>query len=102
MQSTGQIEIILPRTLVAEADGQRHVRVEVSSEWQVADVLRELRHRYPILVRRLQDETGALRRFVNLYVDGEDVRQLDGLATPISGGQQIQVIQSVAGGGYYT
>ncbi|HKU10938.1 MAG TPA: MoaD/ThiS family protein, partial [Sinomonas sp.] len=53
---------------------------------------------YPILARRIRDETGRLRRYVNVYVDGEDVRRRDGLETPVADGQEILVIQSVAGG----
>ena len=52
----------------------------------------------PAVVRRIRDETGALRRFVNVYVDGEDVRHLDGTATPLRDGCLVQVLPSVAGG----
>jgi molybdopterin converting factor small subunit len=50
-----------------------------------------------LLGRRLLDETGQLRRFVNLYVEGEDVRRSAELDTPIGEGQKVQIIQSVAG-----
>lgn len=53
---------------------------------------------FTVLGRRLRDETGALRRFVNIYVDGDDVRRLQGLATEVRPGQEVLVIQSVAGG----
>ncbi|BAS11644.1 putative sulfur carrier protein slr0821 [Arthrobacter sp. Hiyo4] len=51
-----------------------------------------------MLARRLRDETGALRRYVNMYVAGDEVRRLQGLETEVSPGQEVLVIQSVAGG----
>jgi molybdopterin converting factor small subunit len=53
---------------------------------------------YPVLARRLRDETGALRRYVNIYVNGDEVRRLQGLETEVAAGQEVLVIQSVAGG----
>jgi molybdopterin converting factor small subunit len=64
----------------------------------VRDLLAEITTRVPLLGRRLLDETGQLRRFVNLYVEGEDVRRSAELDTPIREGQKVQIIQSVAGG----
>jgi molybdopterin synthase sulfur carrier subunit len=46
----------------------------------------------------VRDETGALRRHVNVYVDGEEVRRLAGLQTPVPAGSEVMVVQSVAGG----
>jgi molybdopterin synthase sulfur carrier subunit len=51
-----------------------------------------------MLDRRLRDETGRVRRFVNVYVDGDDVRYLAGLDTTVRDGAQVQVLPSVAGG----
>jgi molybdopterin synthase sulfur carrier subunit len=48
--------------------------------------------------RRLFDETGRLRRYVNVYLDGVDVRIGDGMDTPVSGGAELLVLPSVAGG----
>jgi molybdopterin converting factor small subunit len=53
---------------------------------------------YPVLARRLRDETGALRRYVNIYVNGDEVRRLQGLDTEVAAGQEVVIIQSVAGG----
>ena len=52
----------------------------------------------PALARRLRDETGTVRRFVNVYVDGDDIRHTDGLSTPLRAGSEVHVIPSVAGG----
>ncbi len=53
---------------------------------------------YPGLRERLCDETGEIRRFVNIYVNGEDVRFLSGLATPLSAGDEVSIVPAVAGG----
>ncbi|MDQ1720197.1 MAG: hypothetical protein QOE89_4150 [Pseudonocardiales bacterium] len=91
------IEVILPRALTAEADGQRRLRVPCDRAITVRDLLAEITTHVPLLGRRLLDETGQLRRFVNLYVEGEDVRRSAELDTPIGEGQKVQIIQSVAG-----
>jgi len=64
----------------------------------VADVLDVLALTHPVLERRLRDETGQVRRFVNLYVDGEDIRRTGGPATPVPDGAELLVVPSVAGG----
>jgi molybdopterin converting factor small subunit len=51
-----------------------------------------------VLERRIRDEAGALRRFVNVYVDGDDVRFVDGVHTALRDGAVVQVLPSVAGG----
>ena len=53
---------------------------------------------HPVFDRRVRDETGALRRHVNVYVDGEEVRRLSGLDTRVPAGAEVMVVQSVAGG----
>jgi molybdopterin converting factor small subunit len=84
--------------LADEAGGARHLSLELRQDSTVGSLLAELADRYPVLGRRLRDETGALRRFVNVYLDGEDVRQLAGLQTPVSAGAEVSILQSVAGG----
>jgi len=58
----------------------------------------ELESMHPGLKERLCDESGELRRFVNIYVNGEDVRFLDGLATPLKENDEISIVPAVAGG----
>ena len=88
----------MPRALAADLGGAREASVPAPAAGSLAGLLDELRGSRPMLERRVRDETGALRRFVNVYVDGTDVRHGDGLATPVRGGQAVEVIQSVAGG----
>ena len=58
----------------------------------------ELESSYPGIKDRICDETGEIRRFVNIYVNGEDVRFLDGLGTPLNPGVEISIVPAVAGG----
>ena len=53
---------------------------------------------YPGMQQRLMDETGQLRRFVNVYVNGDDVRFLDGLGTALKDGDEVCIVHAVAGG----
>lgn len=53
---------------------------------------------FPGLKERLCDETGDLRRFVNVYVNGEDVRFQDGVNTPLKAGDEVSIVPAVAGG----
>jgi molybdopterin synthase sulfur carrier subunit len=59
-----------------------------------------LEQQYPGLKERLCDETGELRRFVNVYVNGEDVRFQQGVQTPLKGGDEVSIVPAVAGGGH--
>ena len=53
---------------------------------------------YPGMKERVLDESGQLRRFVNIYVNGEDVRFTDGLSTSLKDGDEISIVPAVAGG----
>jgi molybdopterin converting factor small subunit len=92
------VTVLIPRLLAECAGGRHELSVEAPEPGTVAGVLDTLAAQHPVLDRRVRDETGALRRHVNVYVDGEDVRRLDGLATVVPPGAELLVIQSVAGG----
>lgn len=53
---------------------------------------------FPGMKDRICDDTGQIRRFVNVYVNGEDVRFLDNLATPLKAGDEVSIVPAVAGG----
>jgi molybdopterin converting factor small subunit len=91
------VEVVLPGVLADLAGGSKHLQVEPGGA-TVADLLDALAAEHPLLARRIRDETGKVRRFVNVYVDGEDVRYSDGVATPVADGAVVQVLPSVAGG----
>jgi molybdopterin synthase sulfur carrier subunit len=92
------VEVRLPGLLAADADGKTVHRVPADGVRTVADLLDALASGHPRLDRRLRDETGTLRRYVNVFVGQEDVRRLNGLATPVRPGDVVLVLPSVAGG----
>ena len=71
--------------------------VEVSAG-TIGQAIGELQTRYPGIKERLLDEAGAVRRFVNVYVNGEDIRYLSKEETPTKDGDTISIIPSIAGG----
>lgn len=78
--------------------GASTVQVELSDGATLGALLDALGSSFPGLNRRLRDERGELRRYVNVYVDGEECRWLDGPDTVIVNGAEIRLIPSVAGG----
>ena len=89
------VEVKLPTMLRAHADGQSTVAVEGAS---VGAVFTALVERYPGLRDNLLDAGGGLHKFVNVYKDDDDIRYLDGLATPLASGDVVSIIPAVAGG----
>jgi molybdopterin synthase sulfur carrier subunit len=75
--------------------GEKQISVEPGS---LADVIAALEAAHPGLGERLLDEDGSLRKFVNVFVDDDDVRYLDGLATPVGDNITVSIIPAVAGG----
>ena len=89
------VTVKLPTQLRAAAGGAATVAADGDTVGAVLDSLYE---QHPDLRDSLSDGEGALRRFVNVYVDGEDVRFGDGLQTPVSDGGEVQILPAVAGG----
>ncbi|MDP1876368.1 MAG: MoaD/ThiS family protein [Actinomycetota bacterium] len=92
------VTVRLPQSLAEHAGGRRELAVDVPPGATLADVLDVLATMAPGVDRRVRDETGAVRRFVNVYVDEDECRTLDGLRTPVPPGTVLFVIPSVAGG----
>ncbi len=92
------VDVLLPGVLREHADGQDCLQLELGDEATVHVALEALSLRWPALGRRLRDDTGAVRRHVNLFVDGEDVRTLHRAQTPLRDGAVLHVLPSVAGG----
>ena len=88
-------KVKLPTQLREAAGGESAVSVEGATVGAVLDALFD---RHGELRDRLSDGDGGLRRFVNVYVDGEDIRFGDGLDTPVADGQEVQILPAVAGG----
>ncbi|MCW2702454.1 MAG: thiamine S protein [Blastococcus sp.] len=91
------VQVLLPGVLAALVGGAKHLDVEPTGG-TLADLLDALAAEHPLLGRRIRDETGQVRRFVNVYVDGDDVRFEGGLAAKVRDGAEVHVLPSVAGG----
>ncbi len=93
-----QVQVRIPTILRAYTGGASGVSVQTFSGATVSDVISAVEADHPGVRARVLDETGQIRRFVNLYVDEEDVRFADGLATPVPAGATLSIIPAVAGG----
>ncbi len=89
------ISVRIPTPLRRVTNGADKVDVEGDT---LAAIIDALDGKFPGIRGRLCDEDGALRNFVNVYVNGEDVRFLDGLATPTKSGDEVSIVPAVAGG----
>jgi sulfur-carrier protein len=89
------VVVKIPAQLRAAAGGESEAEVEGAT---VQEVLNGLYERHGELRERISDEDGSLRRFVNVYLSGEDIRFLDGLATPVKDGSELTILPAVAGG----
>jgi molybdopterin converting factor small subunit len=93
--ATTTVKVGIPAALRDRTSGRRWV---TASGGTVRDVIASLESDYPGLGFNLCYETGELREFVNVFVGEENARYLQGLDTPISAGQTVHFIHSVAGG----
>jgi len=87
--------IRIPPVLRAQTGGQPEVEAEGSN---VGEVLRALTAAHPDTESQLFGEEGDLNRYVNVYLNDEDVRVLDGLDTPVSDGDTVVILPAMAGG----
>jgi sulfur-carrier protein len=89
------VVVKIPTQLRAAAGGEAETVLEGAT---VQEVLEGLFARHEELRTRIADGDGSLRRFVNIYLAGEDIRFLDGLATPVCDGAELTILPAVAGG----
>jgi molybdopterin synthase sulfur carrier subunit len=85
----------IPTQLRAATGGETETEVDGAT---VQEVLDGLFDRFDELRARISDDDGSLRRFVNVYLAGEDIRFLDGLQTPVADGAELTILPAVAGG----
>jgi molybdopterin converting factor small subunit len=98
-QAAAAIRVRLPGALRPAAGGNKCVDIPVAADVPLADLLDALDARYPVLARRIRDEQGRLRRYVNVYIDGTDAREHDDpTRAPVRPGAEVLVLPSVAGG----
>ncbi len=85
----------IPPVLRASAGGAKQVEIAGTT---LGDVLQDLVRRYPALGPQLLTPDGELNRFVNVYVDGQDVRYLQEKATPVAERDEVVILPAMAGG----
>ena len=90
------VTVRIPTPLQRLTNGQAEVQCEGSS---VNTLLADLEKRYPGIKERICDEKGQLRRFVNIFVNEEDIRFLQGDQTKVKDGDDVSIIPAIAGGG---
>jgi sulfur-carrier protein len=85
----------IPTPLRSLTKGQAEVQVAADN---VADLIDDLEKQFPGIKERLVDEGGEVRRFINFYINEEDVRFLQGSKTAIKAGDQVSIVPAIAGG----
>jgi sulfur-carrier protein len=89
------VEVRLPTVLRSQAGGAATATVDGAT---VGEVLAKLVAEYPGMSGQVLTEDGSLHKFVNVYVDDDDVRYLQGLDTPVKDGAEVSILPAVAGG----
>jgi molybdopterin synthase sulfur carrier subunit len=89
------VTVKLPTQLRAAAGNATEAQVEGGT---VGEALQALYEQHAELRERIADEGGGLRRFVNVFLGGEDIRFLEGLDTPVNDGDELTILPAVAGG----
>ena len=88
-------KVRIPTPLRKLTNNEELVEVNAAT---IGDAINELQSRYPGIAERLVDEKGEVRRFVNVYVNEEDIRFLKNRETPLKDGDEISIIPAIAGG----
>ena len=89
------ITVLIPQPLRGLTGNQSKVQ---ASGGKLVDCIGNLDSSFPGMRDRLMDESGQIRRFVNIYVNGEDVRFSEGLDTGLKDGDEVSIVPAVAGG----
>ena len=89
------VTVRIPTPLRALAKGNASVQAKGDT---VEDLVGDLERQFPGLRERLMDEGGELRRFINIYVNQEDIRFLDNKATKLKDGDEVAIVPAIAGG----
>ena len=95
MSDAAEITVLIPTPLRRFTDGESRVSI---SGGDVGEVFDALEARYPGIGERLRDDSGQIRRFVNVFVNGRNVRDAEGIATRLSPGDELGIIPAMAGG----
>jgi molybdopterin synthase sulfur carrier subunit len=89
------VKVRIPTPLLSLTGGKNEVEAEGTT---LKELIEDLERRYPGLKERLYDEEGNLRRFINFFVNDEDIRFLQGEETPLKDGDVVSIVPAIAGG----
>lgn len=89
------IKVRIPTPLQKLTGNQAEVS---ASGGTIKDLLIDLEKQFPGIKERLYDEKGSLRRFINFYVNNEDIRFMKGETTPVKAGDEVSIVPAIAGG----
>jgi molybdopterin converting factor small subunit len=89
------VTVLVPTPLQKYTNNQASLECNASN---ITELMDSLETACPGIKERLCDEQGNLRRFLNFYVNSEDIRFLDGAATPLADGDEVSIVPAVAGG----
>ncbi len=89
------VKVVLPTALARHTEGQKSFASEAQN---LQGLLDDLDTRFPALAKNVKDASGKLRRFINVYVNDEDIRFLGGDTHPFADGDEVMLIPSIAGG----
>ncbi|MBT3921597.1 MAG: MoaD/ThiS family protein [Nitrospina sp.] len=89
------VKVRVPTPLMKLTDNQSEVTAEGAT---INDILNNLENQFAGIKERICDENGAPRRFINIYLNEEDIRFLEGENTPVKDGDEISIIPAIAGG----
>ena len=90
------IKVRIPTPLQSITKNKSEVEVEKAQD--IKDLIEKLEEEHPGIKERLLDENGNLRRFINFFVNEEDIRFLDGINTALKDGDEVSIIPAIAGG----
>ena len=89
------LKVVIPAPLRKYTQGAETVEVEPGT---VHEVLDHLNTKFPGFRNSVCDDSGAIRRFINIYINGEDVRFLENLSTKVTDGAEVAIVPAISGG----
>ncbi len=95
MSSPEFVTVLIPAPLRRYTGGQSKVS---SGGTTIAELIDQLETTYPGIREKIVEDDGEIRRFVNVFVNGQNVRKLQGASTPVSGGDEVGIVPAMAGG----
>lgn len=95
MTKLDHVAVLIPTPLRRFTDGEARVTAHGAT---VGEVLDAMEHQFPGLGERIREPNGQIRRFVNVFLNGESVRDLDGISTSVAPGDELGIIPAMAGG----